>query len=252
MDTIRPLDVWADSGTIVAPSEAKILTGFEPIIESYRTVNFAFNKYASILAEVIQKGAIPWDAFVQYPAGGKVFYAGNSWRTLEQTAIGEEPSVSSKWILDDKNVVGDIILYTDSTWVDNVTKPGWYSCVADNSIHGCPDLEDKFVKQAINSVEEDGGSHTIGLVSGNMPKHSHTGSSTSSGSHSHSIELSHTAAYSGTTTMFNNSSPSIVYYPTVTSESSHSHTIETVASGSGSDLDIQPAYIKALYVRKCY
>jgi len=87
--------------------------------------------------------------------------------------------------------VGTIMMFDGSNWQDDVTLPGWYACVAANSVHGAPDLEDKFIRGGSKGTKGvdygvTGGSDTATLNSNNLPPHTH------------SISLSHNASIGAT------------------------------------------------------
>ncbi|MDR1453845.1 MAG: hypothetical protein LBJ25_07740 [Candidatus Margulisbacteria bacterium] len=75
--------------------------------------------------------------------------------------------------------IGTILMYDGTSWQDNVTLFGWYSCNRTNYNNGLtPDLEDKFIKGK-GGLANIGGSNA--LTAAMLPKHTHgfTTSSTS-------------------------------------------------------------------------
>lgn len=96
----------------------------------------------------------------------------------------------TKTAFDDKNLpVGTIWMYAGSgTWVDNVTIPGWYACIAANSAFGVPDLEDHFVAGGTTgtvgtSIPGARANLDITVTLSNLPSHCH------STSHCHIVNL---------------------------------------------------------------
>lgn len=97
--------------------------------------------------------------------------------------------------------VGVVLMYDGSTWVDNVTLPGYYSCISDNSSHGCPNLVDKFIMGVLPSDRgQTGGANSINLAVTQIPEHTHSiahshetheHAITAAFPHTHSIDHAH-------------------------------------------------------------
>lgn len=146
---------------------------------------------------------------------------------------------------------GGIILWSGS--VASIPS-GWYLC---NGSNGTPDLRDKFVVGA-------GSSYAVGATGGSanavVVSHTHTGTTGSSGAHSHFVVAdtytnSGTSPWGGGDYIGQHGSTGDSYYrlrgtsavtPTVgqtSTESAHTHTFTTDSSGvSGTNANLPPYY----------
>jgi len=73
-------------------------------------------------------------------------------------------------------VVGCVMTFDGSSWVDNSTIPGWYACIPENAGQGCPDMVNRFVMgKVVAGGGSTGGANSLSLAIANMPAHSHGG-----------------------------------------------------------------------------
>lgn len=136
-----------------------------------------FNTYPRIprLTKVI--------AFIKrYPAQGTVgLYRQNDVILTEDIIqLGEQQDQN----FEDNEPIGTICMFDGAVWEDNVTKPGWYACIAENAQHGCPDLVDAFIrgKENTGAVGSLSGVNSITIKKDELPQHEHP-----IASHAHSI-----------------------------------------------------------------
>lgn len=79
-------------------------------------------------------------------------------------------------------------------WVDNVTMPGWYACVAANAVFGCPDLVNRFMMgKQVEGFGSLAGANSHVIATANLPVHvhdighNHAASSVTNTNHTHGI-----------------------------------------------------------------
>lgn len=155
--------------------------------------------------------------------------------TVEQ--IGAAP-------LDAAVPIGGIIMWSGS--IDSIP-PGWALCDGRN---GTPDLRDKFIVGAgLNyQVGEQGGAAQVTLTVEQLPPHSHQGTTSEAGAHTHTYSGSTDRATSG----FGGSDA--LRYPATsrqTSESGmHSHTFTTETTGGGQPHENRPPYYALAYIMR--
>lgn len=154
------------------------------------------------------------------------------------------------------SAIGDVMMFS-GTWTDNVTKLGWYACIAANVVHGCPDLVDKFVFGGSASGAEGGSNtmtdhiHSTGVQNAN---HTHTG-----GAHTHNIRsygtgsvqvrIQHNMAPADYVTHSGAALSSAIGALT-DQTADHGHVVGTgVVPGSTNS---RPAYYTLIFIRKCY
>lgn len=128
---------------------------------------------------------------------------------------------------------------------------GWVLCDGNN---GTPDLRDKFVMGAPagENPGPGGGSHTKTLTEANLPPHTHTASLSTDGDHQHRI------VPAGGSVPYHGINLNVlvdrtrVFWGGHYSESagSHTHTVTINSTGSGTAIDIRPAYYKIAFIMK--
>jgi microcystin-dependent protein len=118
-------------------------------------------------------------------------------------------------------------------------------------------------KSGANNLGGNGGSQSITLTEGQMPSHSHTGTTSSEGAHSHTSNA--TGGVGGTGLAFSNGYETTTELDTsfnqeinlkttvalsINDSGSHSHTFTTNTTGSGSSINIMNPYIVLNYLIK--
>ena len=170
-------------------------------------------------------------------------------------------------IMFDANHVGGSSGGASGAWLENSTMPGWRSCIAENSIYGCPNLVDKFVMGKVIAGDGDtGGSNTHKISSAELPTHTHdinhdhNSFSTIDGAGNH--RHSYTTGGGGLTGTAENSSSYDQNVANTNYAGAHNHIINIpalgiTASGDGGFANTpvpnnnQPAYYSVIYIRKC-
>lgn len=147
--------------------------------------------------------------------------------------------------------VGGIILWSGSI---TAIPAGWALC---NGSNGTPNLRDRFIvgAGAIYDVGITGGSQSRYLTVGNLPSHSHTGTTSSGGSHFHGIngELMQKDGTSTKTVAALDTGSDVnhgTYLKYTNSSGTHSHSFTTSSTGYGSSVDIRPPYYALAYIMK--
>jgi hypothetical protein len=175
----------------------------------------------------------------------------------------------------------------DGTGLGIGTLAGWALC---NGSNGTPDLSDKFVMGTTipSALLETGGANSYTLSTNQLPSHGHDFTTSSGGSHSHTLTINYDGSHSHTLSQYNllvysntdpnyglqsvDGHPSTHYYlasptypgdKTTSSTSDHNHSGSSVSNsithmhsgttnttGSGSDIDNRPAFIKLAYIIK--
>jgi len=127
-----------------------------------------------------------------------------------------------------------------------------------------PNLQEKMAigKSSSNNLGNNGGNQTITLTEGQMPSHSHTGTTSNEGTHSHTSNA--TGGLGGTGLAFSNGNYTASGIDgtanelnlqntaalTINDSGSHSHTFTTNTTGSGSSIDIMNPYVVLNYIIK--
>lgn len=137
---------------------------------------------------------------------------------------------------------GSILIWTDPI---SEIPSGWAVCDGNN---GTPNLLDKFIR-SVGSGENPGatgGQNSLTLSESQIPSHSHSGDTYSSGGHRHSIYHRNraygTKSESGQTKGGGTA-------PTNTT-GSHSHSTSVSNSGSNASIDNRPQFYRVAYIMK--
>ena len=144
--------------------------------------------------------------------------------------------------------VGGIIMY--SGVIANLPE-NWSLC---DGTGGTPDLRGRFVVGAEGSYEQGdtGGADEVTLSEGELPAHSHSGSSGSGGSHTHGLSHQvHTPVglnvpADGNVVTKNAAGGSV----TVNSAGSHSHSVTVGNTGGGEAHENRPPYYALAFVMR--
>ena len=107
-----------------------------------------------------------------------------------------------------------------------------------------PNLVNKTVRGS-NSLGKTGGSDTVTLTTAQIPAHTHTGTTNTTGAHTH---YAYIGVQSGSWGMANGSSHP--YTGNTSSAGNHSHTFTTSSVGSGSAVTITNPYVMLHYIIK--
>jgi len=146
---------------------------------------------------------------------------------------------------------------------------GWALC---DGTSGTPDLRNKFIVGAGDdySVADNGGVSSTTLTTAELPDHTHTGTTNTSGAHSHFVANGDTvnattSALSASNTIGKNGSQAATSFNyllggTSTTanqgltdeEAAHSHTFTTASTGDGDAFENRPPYYALAYIMKTY
>ena len=150
-------------------------------------------------------------------------------------------------LLDNANSLSGIIVMWSGA-IENIPM-GWALCDGTN---GTPDLRNRFIVGAGSSynVGGTGGSATVTLTTAQMPSHTHTGSTNTTGAHTHSIEPSWIYKYGSGAYSYPGDSEYHTSPATTKSAGDHSHTLTINAAGSGSAHENRPPYYALAYIMK--
>ena len=144
--------------------------------------------------------------------------------------------------------IGAVLMFSGS--IESLPS-SWKLCDGTN---GTPDLRDRFVVGAggAYSPGDTGGADEVTLSEGQMPAHSHSGSSGSSGSHTHGlssvVRASQTVNYQGGdfSLAFNAASGTV----SVNSAGLHSHSVSIGNTGGGEAHENRPPYYALAYIMR--
>jgi microcystin-dependent protein len=146
---------------------------------------------------------------------------------------------------------------------------GWALC---DGTGGTPNLTNRFIVGAGDdySVADNGGVSSTTLTTAELPGHTHTGTTATSGAHSHFVANGDavnatTSALSSSNTIGKNGSQSATSFNyllggTSTTanqgltdeEAAHSHTFTTASTGDGDAFENRPPYYALAYIMKTY
>jgi microcystin-dependent protein len=184
-------------------------------------------------------------------------------------------SAPAGWLFCD----GSEVLKNDYLDLFNVIQNN-YGTASDSTKFVLPDLRQRMAigKSSSNNLGGNGGNQSITLTEGQMPSHSHTGTTSSEGAHSHTAtDSGHVHTYTdayfaensggaqnnvfGTSAGTDGDNEYIYRTPNPTTETgyanisianngSHTHTFTTSTTGSGSSIDIMNPYVVLNYIIK--
>ena len=144
---------------------------------------------------------------------------------------------------------------------------GWYLC---DGTYATPDLRDRFIVGAgsVYNHGDTGGADQVTLTTAELPAHTHTGTTNSTGSHIHFIANTDVVAAGadltssnyladngnlGTSSNYNlGGSASTPTLGLTSANGSHTHSFTSASTGSGSAFDIRPKYYALAYIMKHY
>ncbi|PIB28932.1 hypothetical protein BFP77_08420 [Maribacter sp. 4U21] len=148
--------------------------------------------------------------------------------------------------------VDGIIMYAGS--IGNIPT-GWYLC---NGANGTVDLTGRFIvgydpgDTDYNAIGKTGGEKQHTLTEAEMPQHNHTGSTSSSGSHTHGFQIREDGFGSGDgPSLTNNTAGNDEGLRTFNTQSggSHSHSITTNNKGSNQPHENRPPFFTLAYIQ---
>jgi microcystin-dependent protein len=149
-------------------------------------------------------------------------------------------------LLDDAHsLTGIIVMWSGAI---NTIPSGWNLCDGTN---GTPDLRDRFIVGVGSSytVGTTGGSNDVTLTTAQMPAHTHTGSTNSTGGHTHTVKAPSMDKYYSDMGGY-----AIQAYgsDTYTTEKAgdHSHTLTINSTGGGAAHENRPPYYALAYIMK--
>lgn len=88
---------WAQTGTSVAPADAKVQLGWVAEKPSFKYVNYIENRQDQALAYLYQQGIPEWDSGIEYQSGTSfVSYAGNLYVSI-QTGTNKQPDTQTAY-----------------------------------------------------------------------------------------------------------------------------------------------------------
>jgi microcystin-dependent protein len=182
------------------------------------------------------------------------WYALNEWTRASGSNDAALPGNASVGSLSVTGFATNALIPTGGIimWSGVSVPTGWALC---NGSNGTPDLRDRFIVGSGSSynIGNTGGKNSI--TAGELPAHNHTGTTASSGSHSHTIN-GETMQKEGTSTQ----SVKVLstgadtnhgaYTEPTTVDGAHTHTFTTSTSGTGTSADIRPLYYALAFIMK--
>jgi microcystin-dependent protein len=171
-----------------------------------------------------------------------------------QVIVSKGSDASPEW--GDAFVTGMIMLWSGST---ESVPSGWALC---NGANGTPDLRNRFVVGAGSTYEAD---TTGGSADATLPSHTHTGTSSSNGDHTHSVYVRNDNATNTNGDTLNRANTGILgdeqgsrgYRTTngnstqlLQNSSTHTHTITINSTGSSGTNKNLPPYYALAYIMK--
>lgn len=95
--------IWADTGVIVDPGDAKWSLGWIAEIPPYQWLNYMFNKITTMLSHINTHGIPEWDELTDYALGAKVLYLGIEYKCILAGASLSTPDLLINWVSTDSN-----------------------------------------------------------------------------------------------------------------------------------------------------
>lgn len=102
--------LWSSGGSIVAPSNVKIQTGWTAEVPPFQWENWSQNRQDQAIAHVLQHGISVWDAVTEYQAG-KSYVQGSDgllYKAL-QTHVGQNPVTDTTFVYWAKSLSGGLL-----------------------------------------------------------------------------------------------------------------------------------------------
>ena len=129
----------------------------------------------------------------------------------------------------------------------NAGDTGWHIC---DGTHGTPDLRGRFILGASDShaVGSTGGEETHTLTAEEMPAHSHSGTTSTNGNHTHGVP--DCGDYGGSGNGFDSGDHGVYRHVNTTSAGNHNHTFTSDNTGGGAAHNNMPPYYTLSYIMK--
>lgn len=90
--------VWGETGTVVAPSDAKISTGWEQEIPPHEYMNYIQNLMSSFLKHLSENGIAVWDSVTDYQLGAQAIGSdGVRYESLQTPNVNQDPTASPSY-----------------------------------------------------------------------------------------------------------------------------------------------------------
>lgn len=102
--------LWASGGSIVAPSDVKIATGWTAEVPPFQWENYSQNRQDQGIAHILQHGISVWDTLTEYQAG-KSYVQGSDGLIYKaiQTNTGQNPVTDTTFVYWSKAVSGGLL-----------------------------------------------------------------------------------------------------------------------------------------------
>ena len=233
-------NIASGSGVEIAGAWFKADSDIIPNASSWTAITTATTAYLSLIpsgtagSQILTASWLSYAPVWQTAKQGWYASAASITRVVASAYKNSNTSYWQKRLINygqsDNMPIGSITMFDGLGWVDNITIVGWYSCTTANSVYGCPNLVDKFIR-GFTSAGATGGSnlHTLTLVE--LPDHDHW-----------------LPMVNGTGMAIPNSIQYISY-------ARDDMTYETTLGMRGvvnTPIDIHPAYYSVIYIRKCF
>lgn len=113
--------IWASSGALVDPGDAKFQLGWESEIPPYQWFNYVMNKTSQMLDHINSRGLPEWDALTPYSHGARVIYGLTLYVCHSANSVGDIPSSSSSWYAIENELENKVNSYEEPI-IDNRIK----------------------------------------------------------------------------------------------------------------------------------